>query len=179
MCVLHTIITIIITKMLNHTCKRCFISHLMIHLFIGNGLLRDRRRQRGPWFCFYTSHNPKSCAPPVPPPPRGWSPVVCMRDKWLNIHYIYILVGTCSVEVFHLPLTTLCWLRTTSNTLYCRLKSTFFGCRNTQTNKNEVTLLSQLILLFYYSDKGITALWASYSFTGPISHTGSLCEGAR
>jgi hypothetical protein len=45
----------------------------------------------------------------------------------------------------------------------------------TQTHKNEVALLPQFILFrVIMLTTVITALWSSYSFTGPISHTISL-----
>jgi hypothetical protein len=49
-------------------------------------------------------------------------------------------------------------------------KVAFFRCHNTPNIKNELALLSQLILFrIIMLTKGITALWAS--FAGPIFHT--------
>jgi hypothetical protein len=67
---------------------------------------------------------------------------------------IYILKGT--LFGWNILLTTQYryWLRTISSTFCRRLKSSLFRRRNTPTNKNEVTLLSQIIFVSYcYADE--------------------------
>jgi hypothetical protein len=92
-----------------------------------------------------------------------------LNEIWVH-DKIYIMLGTLlGLNILLISLYRY-WLRTASTTFCSRLKSTFFLCRNTLTNKNEVALLSQLVFFSYYcANERNIALWASYSFTGPIS----------
>jgi hypothetical protein len=68
------------------------------------------------------------------------------QDLYFDRHLAWLKYFTYQLVAYR------CWVRTTSNTFCLRPKLTLVLCRDTPTIKNEVALLSQLILFSYYYD---------------------------